>query len=70
MLIFACAASRAVHLEVTKSQRAEEFKEKLKLLIPDVPGQNASCQIADCSVFRTTVAWIKKTRKSEVLQDY
>ena len=39
------------------------------LVIPDVPGQNASCQIAD-SVFRTTAAWIKKTRKSEVLQDY
>ena len=29
MLIFTCAASREIHLEVTKSQRAEEFKEKL-----------------------------------------
>lgn len=29
MLIFTCATSRAVPLEVTKSQRAEEFKEKL-----------------------------------------
>ena len=29
MLIFTCAMSRALHLEVTKSQKVEEFKEKL-----------------------------------------
>lgn len=29
MLIFTCAMSRALHVEVTKSQRVEEFKEKL-----------------------------------------
>ena len=33
MLIFTCAASRAIHLEVTKSQRAEEFKEKQNAFI-------------------------------------
>ena len=69
MLIFTCAASRAIHLEVTKSQRAEEFEEKqsafftrrtrLKHIVSDKG-----------AVFRTTAAWIKKSRKSEMLQNY
>ena len=69
MLIFTSAASRAIHLEVTKSQRAEEFEEKqsafftrrtrLKHIVSDKG-----------AVFRTTAAWIKKIRKSEMLQNY
>jgi ribosomal protein S6 len=33
ILIFTCAASRAVHLELTKSQKAEEFQRKLNSFI-------------------------------------
>ena len=33
VLIFTCATSRAVHLEVTKSQTAEEFQRKLNSFI-------------------------------------
>ena len=39
------------------------------LLLPDVPGQNASCQITE-QFSVTTAEWIKKIRKSEELQDY
>ena len=69
MLVFTCARSRALHLEETKSQRAEEFKEKLNALITrrTRPKRIASDNGA---VFRTTATWIKKIRKSEVLQDY
>ena len=48
MLIFTCTLSRVLHLEVTKSQRAEEFKEKLNFVSDNR------------AVFRTTAAWIKK----------
>ena len=69
MLIFTCAASRTIHLEVTKSQRAEEFKEKQNAFITrrTRPKRIVSDNGA---VFTTTAAWIKKIRKSEMLQDY
>ena len=69
MLIFTCAASRAIHLAVTKSQRAEEFKEKQNAFITrrTRPKRIVSDNVA---VFTTTAAWIKKIRKSEMLQDY
>ena len=33
VLIFTCAASRAIHLELTKTQTAEEFQRKLNAFI-------------------------------------
>ena len=33
VLIFTCAASRAIHLELTRSQSAEEFQRKLNAFI-------------------------------------
>ena len=33
VLIFTCAASRAVHLELTRTQTAEEFQRKLNAFI-------------------------------------
>ena len=69
VLIFTCASSRAVHLEVTKSQTAQEFQRKLnsfmarktrpRLIISD-----------NASVFKATTSWIKKIRKSERLKDH
>ena len=69
ILIFTCATSRAVHLELTKTQSAEEFKVKLnafiarksrpKLIVSDNGG-----------AFKATALWIRKIRKSERLQDY
>ena len=57
VLIFTCATSRAVHLELTRSQTAEEFQRKLNAFIAR-------------RTFKTTAAWIKKVRKSEELQDF
>ena len=69
MLIFMCAMSRALHLEVTKSKRTEEFKEKLNTLI--VRCNRPKLIMSDNgAVFRTTAAWINKIRKCQVLQDY
>ena len=69
ILIFTCATSRALHLEVTKSQTAEEFKAKLNSFIArrTRPERIVSDNGA---AFKTTAAMIKKIRKSEALQDY
>ena len=59
---------RGVHLEVTRTQPAEEFRRKLNAFIarkvrPEVTvSENAS-------VFKATAEWIKTMRKSEMLQD-
>ena len=69
MLIFTCVMSRAIRLKVTKSQRAEELKEKLNAFITRCT--RPKCIVPDNGpVFRTTAAWIKKNRKSVMLQDY
>ena len=69
VLIFTCATSRAVHLEVTKSQTAEEFQRKLNSFI--ARKTRPRLIISDnASVFKATASWIKKIRKSERLQDH
>lgn len=69
ILIFTCATSRAVHLEMTKSQTAEEFQRKLNGFITrrTRPKRIVSDNAA---VFKTTATWISKIRKSEALQDF
>ncbi|XP_068723917.1 uncharacterized protein [Montipora capricornis] len=69
ILIFTCATSRAVHLEMTKSQTAEEFQRKLNGFI--TRRTRPKCIVSDnASVFKTTATWIRKIRKSEALQDF
>ena len=69
ILIFTCATSRAVHLEMTKSHTAEEFLRKLNGFITcrTRPKRIVSDNAA---VFKTTATWIRKIRKSEELQDF
>ncbi len=69
ILIFTCSVTRAVHLEVTKTQTAEEFQDKLNAFIcrKTRPQRIISDNAA---VFKTTAQWIKKIRKSEILQDF
>ena len=69
ILVFTCATSRAVHLEVTKTQTADEFQGKLNSFITrrTRPEQLISDNAA---VFQTTAKWIKNIRKSEKLQNY
>ena len=64
ILIFTCATSRAVHLEMTKSQTAEEFQRKLNGYITrrTRPKRIVSDNTA---VFKTTATWNRKIRKSE-----
>ncbi|XP_048575296.1 uncharacterized protein LOC116604510 [Nematostella vectensis] len=66
IIIFTCAWSRAVHLEVTKSQTAEEFQRELNAFITR---RTRPVRIVsdNASVFKATATWIKKIRKSEVL---
>ena len=69
VLIFTCATSRAVHLEVMKSQKAEEFQRKLNLFI--ARKTRPRIIISDnTSIFKATASWIKKIRKSKRLQDH
>lgn len=69
ILIFTSATTRAVHLEMTKSQTAEEFQRKLNGFITrrTRPKRIVSDNAA---VFKTTATWIRKIRKSEALQDF
>lgn len=63
ILIFTCATSRAVQLEMTKSQTVEEFQRKFKGFITRrtrtkrIMSDNAA-------------TWIMKIRKREELQDF
>ena len=69
MLIFTCATTRAVHLEMTKTQKAEEFRTKLNAFI--ARRTRPKLIISDnAQTFKATASWIKETRKSEQLQDY
>ena len=54
-----CATSRAVHLELTKTQTAEEFQRKLSLFI--ARRTRPKVIISDnASVFKFTATWMKK----------
>ena len=67
-LLFTCASSRAVHLELTKSQTVEEFKAKLNSFITRT---RSKLIISDnAQTFRATASWTRKIRKNEVLQDF
>ncbi len=69
IIIFTCATSRAVHLEVSKSQTAEEFQRKLNAFV--TRRTRPKRIISDnASVFKSTATWIRKIRKSEALQDH
>ena len=69
VLLFTCASSRAVHLELTKSQTVEEFKAKLNSFI--TRRTRPTLMISDnAQTFRATASWIRKIRKNEVLQDF
>ena len=69
VLIFTCATSRAVHLELTRSQTAEEFQRKLNAFITrrTRPEKIVSDNAA---TFKATATWIERIRKSEKLQNY
>ena len=68
VLIFTCATSRAVHLELTRSQTAEEFQRKLNAFITrrTRPEKIVSDNAA---TFKATATWIRRIRKSEKLQN-
>ena len=69
ILIFTCATSQAVHLEMTKSQTAEEFQRKLNRFI--TCRTRPKCIVSDnAAVFKTTATWIRKIHKSEALHDF
>ena len=69
VLIFTCAASRAVHLEVTKDQTATEFKRKLNAFI--TRRTRPRMIISDnAQTFKVTAEWVKIIRKSEKMQNF
>ena len=69
IIIFTCATSRAVHLELAKSQTAEEFQAKLNAFITRKTRPRRI--ISDnATTFIATAKWIKLIRKSERLHDY
>ena len=64
LIIFTCASSRAVHLELTRTQTADEFQGKLNSFITRrtrprmIMSENAT-------VFKATATWIRTIMKSE-----
>ena len=69
-LLFTCATSRAVYLEVTKTQTAEDLQRKLNLFIARRTRPKVMISADNASVFKSTATWMKNIRKSERLQDY
>ena len=69
ILIFTCSVTRAVHLEVTKTQTAEEFQVKLNAFITRKTRPRRIVS-DNASVFKTTAQWIKRIRKNEELQNF
>ena len=64
-----CASSRPVHLEVTRTQTADEFQKKLDVFISRRTRPRVI--ISDnTGVFKTTADWIRAIMKSEKLQNY
>ncbi|XP_020896007.1 uncharacterized protein LOC110234937 [Exaiptasia diaphana] len=69
ILIFTCATSRAVHLELTKTQTADELQQKLSAFI--TRRTRPERIISDnAQTFKATAEWIRQIRKSEALQDF
>ena len=69
VIIFTCAASRAVHLEVTKTQTAEEFQRKLNAFI--TRRTRPWMIISDnAQTFKVTAEWVKIIRKSKRMQNF
>ena len=69
VVIFTCAASRAVHLELTHSQLAEEFQEVLNLFIT-IRTRPWRLISDNAMVFKATASWIRKLQRSEILFNY
>ena len=69
ILIFTCAVLRAVHLEVMKTQTGEDFRRNLDAFVTrkTKPQQMVSNNAA---VFKTTMDWIRKIRRSEQFQHF
>ncbi|PFX16400.1 hypothetical protein AWC38_SpisGene19335 [Stylophora pistillata] len=69
VIIFTCASSRAVHLEVARTQTADEFKSKLNAFISR---RTRPCIIIsdNAKTFKATADCIKTVRRSEKLQNY
>ena len=69
VIIFTFATMRAVHLELTKSQLADEFQAKLNAFIPR--RTRPESLISDNGeAFKATADWIRNLRRSERLYDY
>ena len=69
IIIFTYASSRAVHLEVTRTQTADEFQKKLNAFISRRTRPRVI--ISDnVGVFKTTADWIRAIMKSEKIQNY
>ncbi|XP_028415516.1 uncharacterized protein LOC114538581 [Dendronephthya gigantea] len=69
VIIFTCATSRAVHLELAKTQTAEEFQAKWNSFITRKTRPRKI--ISDnATTFVATAKWIKQIRKSERLHNY
>ena len=69
VIIFTCACSRAIHLEVASTQTAGEFKSKLNAFI--WRWTRPRIIISDnAKVFKATADWIKTVRNSKKLQNY
>ena len=64
IIIFTRASSRAVHLEVTRTQTADEFQKKLNAFISR---RVRPCVIVsdNAGVFKTTADWIRGIGKGE-----
>ena len=69
ILLFTCATSRALHLELTKTQTAEEFQRKLNLFITRRTRSKVMI-LHNASVFKSTATWMKNIRTSERLLGY
>lgn len=68
VLMFTCATSRVVHLEMTRTQSAEEFQRMFNAFI--TRRTRPQVIISDnAATFKATATWIQKIRKSERLQD-
>ena len=69
VIIFTCASSRAVHLEVASTQTADEFKSKLNAFISRRTRPRIII-LDNAKVCKATADWIKTVRKSKKLQNY
>ena len=69
VIIFTCAAMRAVHLELTKSQLADEFQAKLNAFITRRTRPETLISV-NGGIFKATADWIRNLRRSEKLHYY